>query len=81
MSLVTEQLLDAETGVLGAMLLDEAAVGPMLLAVEAEDFHTPERRAGVPAVPPPDGARGAGGPGPLREDPGAPAPGPPWTRP
>lgn len=50
MSLVTEQLLDAETGVLGAMLLDEAAVGPMLLAVEAEDFHTPERRAVFQAI-------------------------------
>lgn len=50
MSLLAEQLLDAETGVLGSMLLDEAAVGPMLLAVEEEDFHTPERRAIFQAI-------------------------------
>lgn len=39
-----EELINAEVGVLGSMLLDERAVGPMLLAVREEDFRTPERR-------------------------------------
>lgn len=49
-NLLAEQLLDAETGVLGSMLLDSAAVGPMLLTVEEGDFHTPERRAIFQAI-------------------------------
>lgn len=43
-TLLSEKLLDAETGVLGSMLIDEAAVGPMLLALADTDFQTPERR-------------------------------------
>ena len=30
---LSEQLLNAETGVLGSMLIDEAAVGPVMMAV------------------------------------------------
>ena len=41
---LSEQLLNAETGVLGSMLIDEAAVGPMLMALADTDFQTPERR-------------------------------------
>lgn len=35
---------DAGAGVLGAMLIDEEAIGPMLMAVSAEDFQRPENR-------------------------------------
>lgn len=42
--LLSEQLLSAETGVLGSMLIDEASVGPMLLSLADTDFQTPERR-------------------------------------
>lgn len=38
--LLAEQLTTAEVGVLGSMLIDEAAVGPMLLAVNERDFQT-----------------------------------------
>ena len=43
-ALLSEQLLTAATGVLGSMLIDEEAVGPMLLAVEEDDFQVPEHR-------------------------------------
>lgn len=39
-----ERLLTAEQGVLGSMLIDEAAVGPMLTAVSEDDFQVPENR-------------------------------------
>ena len=42
--MLDEQLLTAAAGVLGSMLIDEEAVGPMLLAVEEEDFQVPEHR-------------------------------------
>lgn len=42
--LLSESLLNAEVGVLGSMLIDEAAVGPMLMALADTDFLTPERR-------------------------------------
>lgn len=42
--LLSEQLTTAEVGVLGSMLIDEAAVGPMLLAVSEQDFQTPAHR-------------------------------------
>lgn len=42
--MLSERLLSAETGVLGAMLIDEAAVGPMVTALADTDFQTPERR-------------------------------------
>lgn len=36
--------MTAEQGVLGSMLIDEEAIGPMLMAVSAEDFQRPENR-------------------------------------
>lgn len=42
---LSERLLTAEQGVLGSMLIDENTVGPMLLAVSAEDFRQPEYRS------------------------------------
>lgn len=42
--ILSEELLTAAVGVLGSMLIDENAVGPMLLAVEESDFHLPEYR-------------------------------------
>ena len=42
--ILSEQLLTAAVGVLGSMLIDEKTVGPMLLAVEEEDFQVPEHR-------------------------------------
>ena len=43
---LTQRLLTAEQGVLGSMLIDEEAVGPMLLAVEEERLCLcrPERK-------------------------------------
>lgn len=41
---LAEQLYTAAEGVLGSMLIDERAVGPMLLAVEEDDFQLPEHR-------------------------------------
>ena len=42
--ILSERLLTAEQGVLGSMLIDEEAIGPMLMAVSAEDFQRPENR-------------------------------------
>lgn len=42
--LLSEQLRTAAVGVLGAMLIDENTVGPMLQAVTEEDFRVPELR-------------------------------------
>lgn len=42
--LLSEQLVSAAAGVLGSMLLDEAAVGPVLQTVTEEDFQLPEHR-------------------------------------
>lgn len=36
------EAVSAEVGVLGSMLIDEAAVGPMVLRLSEEDFLTPE---------------------------------------
>ncbi len=44
-ALLSEQLTRAAAGVLGSMLIDEAAVGPMLLALEETDFQLPEHRS------------------------------------
>ena len=49
-NLLSEDLLNAETGVLGSMLIDEAAVGPMLTALEDTDFQTTERRRVFQAI-------------------------------
>lgn len=43
-SILSEQLMSAAAGVLGSMLIDEAAVGPMLMAVAESDFQLPEHR-------------------------------------
>lgn len=43
--LLSERLCNAEVGVLGSMLIDEAAVGPMLMAVAEADFQTPQYRS------------------------------------
>lgn len=42
--ILSERLLTAEQGVLGSMLIDESTVGPMLMAVSAEDFQQTEHR-------------------------------------
>lgn len=42
--ILSQQLLTAEQGVLGSMLIDENAVGPMLMAVGPEDFQGLENR-------------------------------------
>lgn len=42
--LLSESLMTAAVGVLGSMLIDEAAVGPMLMAVAEDDFQLPEQR-------------------------------------
>lgn len=44
-ALLSEQLTRAATGVLGSMLIDEAAVGPMLMAVTESDFQLPGHRS------------------------------------
>ena len=43
-ALLSEQLVNAEAGVLGSMLIDSDAVAPMLMAVEERDFQTPQHR-------------------------------------
>ena len=42
--MLSERLLTAEQGVLGSMLIDGEAIGPMLAAVRPEDFQRPENR-------------------------------------
>ena len=42
--LLSQQLMTAAVGVLGSMLIDETAVGPMLLAVDESDFQDPTQR-------------------------------------
>ena len=42
--LLSQQLMTAAVGVLGSMLIDETAVGPMLLAVDESDFQDPVQR-------------------------------------
>ncbi len=42
--LLSESLMTAAAGVLGSMLIDENAVGPMLTAVDERDFQLPEQR-------------------------------------
>lgn len=44
-NILSERLLTAEQGVLGAMLIDESTVGPMLMRVSEEDFQRPEYRS------------------------------------
>lgn len=42
--LLSEQLMDAAVGVLGSMLIDDAAIGPMLMAVSETDFQDTRQR-------------------------------------
>lgn len=42
--LLSEQLMDAAVGVLGSMLIDDAAIGPMLMAVSETDFQDSRQR-------------------------------------
>ena len=42
--LLGEIMLTSAVGVLGSMLIDEAAVGPMLMAVSESDFQAPEQK-------------------------------------
>ena len=42
--LLGESMMSSAVGVLGSMLIDEEAVGPMLMAVSESDFHVPEQR-------------------------------------
>ena len=44
-AILRERLLTAEQGVLGAMLIDESTVGPMLMAVSEDDFQQTEYRS------------------------------------
>ena len=48
--LLSEKMLSAAEGVLGSMLIDEKAVGPMLQAVTEEDFLKPEYRSVFRAI-------------------------------
>lgn len=41
---LADRLITSAVGVLGSMLIDEAAVGPMLMAVSEDDFHVPEQK-------------------------------------
>lgn len=41
---LTQSMMNAAVGVLGSMLIDEAAVGPMLMAVTEDDFRLPEQK-------------------------------------
>ena len=43
--LLSERMMEAAAGVLGSMLIDEEAVGPMLQAVAEDDFRQPEYRS------------------------------------
>lgn len=42
--ILSEEMTTAAVGVLGSMLIDERAVGPMLMAVSEDDFRLPEFR-------------------------------------
>lgn len=42
--LLGESMMSSAVGVLGSMLIDERAVGPMLMAVSESDFHIQEQR-------------------------------------
>lgn len=42
--LLGESMMSSAVGVLGSMLIDEEAVGPMLMAVSEADFHVPEQK-------------------------------------
>lgn len=48
--LLSESMLTSAVGVLGSMLIDEAAVGPMLLAVSEDDFYFPEQKTVYRAI-------------------------------
>ena len=41
---LSSEAISAEVGVLGSMLIDEAAVGPVMMAVSEEDFLTQEAK-------------------------------------
>ena len=47
---LAESMMNAAVGVLGSMLIDEAAVGPMLMAVSEDDFRMPEQRSVFRAI-------------------------------
>ena len=49
-TLLSERLASSAECVLGSMLIDPAAVGPMLMAVEASDFPLPEYRSIYQAI-------------------------------
>lgn len=42
--LLGESMMSSAVGVLGSMLIDERAIGPMLMAVSEDDFHVPEQK-------------------------------------
>lgn len=48
--LLMEEVLTSAVGVLGAMLIDERAVGPMLMAVSEDDFLLPEQKSVFRAI-------------------------------
>lgn len=48
--LLSETMLTSAVGVLGSMLIDEAAVGPMLLTVSEDDFYFPEQKTVYRAI-------------------------------
>lgn len=41
---LSQSMMNAAVGVLGSMLIDEGAVGPMLLTVSEDDFRLPEQK-------------------------------------
>lgn len=48
--LLAESMMNAAVGVLGSMLIDPAAVGPMLMAVSETDFQLPEQKSVYRAI-------------------------------
>ena len=47
---LSSEAISAEVGVLGSMLIDEAAVGPVMMAVSEEDFLTQEAKRVFQAI-------------------------------
>ncbi len=71
---LSSEAISAEVGVLGSMLIDEAAVGPVMMAVSEEDFLTQEAKRVFQAIR--DRYARGGGPAAGRGGPGGRLPAP-----
>ena len=49
-TMLMQDMMEAAVGVLGSMLIDPAAVGPMLMAVSENDFRLPEQKSVYRAI-------------------------------